>query len=248
LLGISEDITAQRIVAETLKTAKDTAEAANHELEAFSYSVAHDLRAPLRSIDGFSRALEEDCADKLDTAGLSHLRRIRSSAQQMGQLIDGLLVLSRVTRADLVREKLDLTRMARQSGARLQEIHPGRAIEWIVHEGLVGEGDARLLSATLDNLLGNAWKFTSKCARARIEVGMMNKNGDAAFFVRDNGAGFDQAYADKLFGAFQRLHSATEFEGTGIGLATVQRIVRRHGGRIWAEGEVGQGATFYFTL
>jgi light-regulated signal transduction histidine kinase (bacteriophytochrome) len=166
----------------------------------------------------------------------------------MGQLIDGLLVLSRVTRADLVREKLDLTRMAQQSGARLQEIHPGREIEWIVHEGLVGEGDARLLSATLDNLLGNAWKFTSKCARARIEVGMMNKNGDAAFFVRDNGAGFDQAYADKLFGAFQRLHSATEFEGTGIGLATVQRIVRRHGGRIWAEGEVGQGATFYFTL
>jgi PAS domain S-box-containing protein len=248
LLGISEDITAQRVVAETLKTAKDTAEAANHELEAFSYSVAHDLRAPLRSIDGFSRALEEDCADKLDTAGLSHLRRIRSSAQQMGQLIDGLLVLSRVTRADLVREKLDLTRMAQQSGARLQEIHPGREIEWIVHEGLVGEGDARLLSATLDNLLGNAWKFTSKCARARIEVGMMNKNGDAAFFVRDNGAGFDQAYADKLFGAFQRLHSATEFEGTGIGLATVQRIVRRHGGRIWAEGEVGHGATFYFTL
>jgi hypothetical protein len=248
LLGISEDITAQRVVAETLKTAKDTAEAANHELEAFSYSVAHDLRAPLRSIDGFSRALEEDCADKLDTAGLSHLRRIRSSAQQMGQLIDGLLVLSRVTRADLVRQKLDLTRMAQQSGARLQEIHPGREIDWIVHEGLVGEGDARLLSATLDNLLGNAWKFTSKCARARIEVGMMNKNGDAAFFVRDNGAGFDQAYADKLFGAFQRLHSATEFEGTGIGLATVQRIVRRHGGRIWAEGEVGHGATFYFTL
>jgi PAS domain S-box-containing protein len=248
LLGISEDVTERRLVARALKKAKDAAEDANHELEAFSYSVAHDLRAPLRSIDGFSRALEEDCADHLDVSGVSHLKRIRSSAQQMGQLIDGLLSLSRVTRAEIVREKVDLTRIAQQSGARLQEAHPDREVEWIVHEGLVGEGDARLLSAALDNLLGNAWKFTGKRALARIEVGSVIKNGDSTFFIRDNGAGFEQAYADKLFGAFQRLHTAAEFEGTGIGLATVQRIVRRHGGRIWAESEVGRGATFYFTL
>jgi PAS domain S-box-containing protein len=248
LLGISEDITERRNAAQVLKAAKDAAENANQELESFSYSVAHDLRAPLRAIDGFSQALEEDCAGKLDHDGIEHLRRIRSSAQQMSHLIDGLLGLSRVTRSDIVREKVDLTRLAQKTGARLQEAHPDRKVELIVDEGLVSEGDARLLSAVLDNLLGNAWKFTGKCAEARVEVGKRVEAGEPAFFVRDNGAGFEQAYAHKLFGAFQRLHSATEFEGTGIGLATVQRIVRRHGGRVWAEGKVGQGSTFYFTL
>ena len=170
------------------------------------------------------------------------------SDRPQAQLIDGLLSLSRVTRGELVREKIDLTRIARQSAARLRDVNPERQIEEIVQEGLAAEGDVRLISAVFDNLLGNAWKFTSKRATARVEVGKQTENGQAVFFVRDNGAGFDQAYAHHLFGAFQRLHAAAEFEGSGIGLATVQRIVRAHGGRVWAEGEVNRGATFYFTL
>jgi PAS domain S-box-containing protein len=248
LLGISEDITERRRAATQLKTARDAAEAANHELETFSYSVAHDLRAPLRAIDGFGEALLEDCADKLDAAGLAHLQRIRAAAQQMGQLIDGLLGLSQVTRSEIARAEVDLTRIARQSGARLREAHPQREVELLVDDGLVAVGDVRLLRAVFDNLLGNAWKFTGKCAHPRIEVGRRREDGHDVFFVRDNGAGFEQAYVHKLFGAFQRLHGATEFEGSGIGLATVQRIVRRHGGGVWAEGEVGRGAMFSFTL
>jgi PAS domain S-box-containing protein len=248
LLGISDDTTEQREVAVALKAAKEAAEAAIQELEAFSYSVAHDLRAPLRAIDGFSLALEEDCGDKLDAAGALHLKRVRTSAQHMARLIDGLLGLSRVTRGELVREKVDLTHLAQQAAARLRETAPDRQVDLVVQEGLEVEGDARLLTAALDNLLGNAWKFTGKCAHARVEVGRETDESGRVFFVRDNGAGFEQAYAQKLFGAFQRLHSVTEFEGSGIGLATVQRIVRRHGGRIWARGEVGRGATFYFTL
>jgi PAS domain S-box-containing protein len=248
LLGISEDITEHRRAAAALKMAKDAAETANHELETFSYSVAHDLRAPLRAIDGFGQALEEDCADQLDAAGVEHLQRIRTAAQQMGQLIDGLLGLSQVTRGEIVRADVDLTQIARQSGARLREAHPQHKVELLVDEGLVTMGDFRLLTAVFDNLLGNAWKFTSKCAHPRVEVGRRTEDGHAVFFVRDNGAGFEQAYVHKLFGAFQRLHGASEFEGSGIGLATVQRIVRRHGGGVWAEGEVGRGATFSFTL
>jgi PAS domain S-box-containing protein len=248
LLGISDDTTEQREVAMALKTAKEAAEAAIQELEAFSYSVAHDLRAPLRAIDGFSLALEEDCGAKLDAAGALHLKRVRTSAQHMARLIDGLLGLSRVTRGELVHEKVDLTLLAQQAGARLRETAPDRQVDLVVQEGLAVEGDARLLTAALDNLLGNAWKFTGKCSHARVEVGRQAVESGGAFFVRDNGAGFEQAYAQKLFGAFQRLHSVTEFEGSGIGLATVQRIVRRHGGRVWAQGEVGRGATFYFTL
>jgi signal transduction histidine kinase len=232
---------------QALQHANHFLDAANRELEAFSYAVAHDLRAPLRAIDGFSQALLEDCAGKLDADGTGHLERVRSGVAQMGRLIDGLLVLSRVTR-EIVREKVDLSELATDSGARLREAHPGRDVELVVHDGLVVLGDARLLAAALDNLLGNAWKFTGKCAHARIEVGEKREDGVRVFFVRDNGAGFDPAYADKLFRAFQRLHSVTEFEGTGIGLATVQRIVQRHGGWIRAEGEVGRGATFYFTL
>lgn len=248
LLGISEDITERRRAAAVLKAAKDAAEAANEELEAFSYAVAHDLRAPLRSVAGFSIALEEDYADKLDKTGLEFLSRMRESARQMAQRIDGLLGLSRLSRGDLVIERLDVSRIAEQSAATLREAYPDRDVEVVVQRDLVAEGDARLIASVLDNLLGNAWKFTGKRNVARVEVGASTKDGVRAFFVRDNGAGFDQAYAQRLFGAFQRLHSAGEFEGTGIGLATVQRIVRRHGGRIWAEGEVERGATFYFTL
>ena len=221
---------------------------ANQELEAFSYSVAHDLRAPLRSIDGFSQALLEDYAGKIDAEGRQYLQLIRESAQQMGQLIDDLLTLSRVTQSELHYELVDLTVLARSVLARLQKNEPRRKVELIISEGLMANGDARFLGIVLENLLGNAWKFTGRRPVARIEVGARQKKGCPVFFVRDNGAGFDMAYAHKLFGVFQRLHSAVEFEGPGIGLAIVQRIVRRHSGRVWAEAEVGRGATVYFTL
>jgi light-regulated signal transduction histidine kinase (bacteriophytochrome) len=232
---------------ERLREAKGAAEAANQELEAFSYSVAHDLRAPLRGVDGFSQALLEDYADKLDDEGRRYLNYLRESAQRMGRLIDDLLALSRVTRAELVREPVDLAELARSVVAQLQRTDPDRRMEIAIDADIAAQGDARLLRIALENLLGNAWKFTAKRAEARIAVGVTSENG-RAYFVRDNGAGFDMAYASKLFGVFQRLHSASEFEGTGIGLATVQRIISRHGGRIWATGEVDRGATFFFTL
>jgi light-regulated signal transduction histidine kinase (bacteriophytochrome) len=235
-------------VNENLQQAKAATEAANRELEAFSYSVAHDLRAPLRSIDGFSQALLEDWADLLDDNGKLHLRYLREAAQDMAALIDGLLGLSRVTRSELRREAVDLSEIARTSLAQLKRTAPDRAVETSVADGLVVQGDPRLLRGLLENLLGNAWKFTRNCAVAKIEVGTAPNDGQRSYFVRDNGAGFDMAYAGKLFGPFQRLHSASEFEGTGIGLATVQRIVSRHGGRVWAEGAPGRGATFYFTF
>jgi light-regulated signal transduction histidine kinase (bacteriophytochrome) len=231
-----------------LQQAKVATQIANQELEAFSYSVAHDLRAPLRGIDGFSQALLEDYGDMLDDEGKQHLRFVRESAQQMAQLIDDLLALSRVTRGELLREPVDLSGLVRAALAQAQKTHPDRCVETVVADGLTAEGDARLLKAALDNLLGNAWKFTSRRAQARIEVGAAVKDGERVFFVRDDGVGFDMAHAAKLFGVFERLHSSAEFEGTGIGLATVQRIVRRHGGRIWAESQPGRGATFYFTL
>jgi light-regulated signal transduction histidine kinase (bacteriophytochrome) len=233
---------------ETLRDAKTATEAANRELEAFSYSVAHDLRAPLRGVDGFSQALLEDYADKLDDEARGYLKHVRHSAQEMGRLIDDLLALSRVTRSELVRESVDLSDLARSVATQLQRAQPARRVEIVIADGIVAEGDARLLRIALENLLGNAWKFTSKRGEPRLEVGVTSGAEGVAYFFRDNGAGFDMAYASKLFGAFQRLHSAHEFEGTGIGLATVQRIVNRHGGRIWATGEVDRGATFYFTL
>lgn len=240
---------AERVrVEEALRHAKAVAEAASKELEAFSYSVAHDLRAPLRSIDGFSQALLEDCADRLDNDGKRYLKHVCDAAQQMGELIDDLLNLSRVTRAELRRERVDLSELARAVLARLQEAQPDREVEFVVQCGLVAQADSRLLDVILMNLLGNAWKFTAKRASARIEFAAKVDEKPLVFFVRDNGAGFNAAYAGKLFGVFQRLHAAHEFEGTGIGLATVQRIVRRHDGRVWAEGEVDRGATFYFTL
>ena len=221
---------------------------ANKELEAFSYSVSHDLRAPLRGIDGWSLALLEDYHDHLDEQGRQYLDRVRSETQRMGRLIDGMLQLSRVTRAEMRQEPVNLSAIAQALAARLQEAEPGRQVEFIIQAGLSARGDARLLEAALSNLLGNAFKFTSQRAQARIEFGQTETHGQRAFFVRDNGAGFDMAYAQKLFGVFQRLHKASEFPGTGIGLATAQRVIHRHGGRVWAEAGVNQGATFYFTL
>jgi light-regulated signal transduction histidine kinase (bacteriophytochrome) len=236
-------------VIDRLKRVSNQLALANKELEAFSYSVSHDLRAPLRSIDGFSQALLEDYADKVDAEGKDHLQRIRGAAQRMADLIEALLTLSRVTRSEIHRTTLDLSGLARAIAAELQQREPGRQAEWGIQDDLAGDGDARLLRAVLENLLGNAWKFTATRAPARIEFGVWpGSNGRPTYFVRDNGAGFDMAYKDKLFGAFQRLHTQAEYRGTGIGLATVQRIIHRHGGRIWAEGAPEQGATFYFTL
>ena len=220
----------------------------NRELEAFSYSVSHDLRAPLRSIDGFSKILLEDYADELDEEGNDYLKRVRAASQRMGQLIDDLLDLSRMTRSEMRRESVDLSDLAKSFAEELKRSQPERRVEFLIEGGLLVEGDKSLLRVVLENLLRNAWKFTGKQTHARIEFGASEQEDKRAYFVRDNGAGFDMAYADKLFGAFQRLHGGSEFEGTGIGLATVQRIIHRHGGRVWAEGRVGYGATFYFTL
>ncbi len=234
----------QRVLERTAELA-----AANRELEAFSYSVSHDLRAPLRTIDGFSQAVLEDYAARLDDLGKDYLSRVRGATQHMGQLIDDLIKLARVARAEMKREAVDLSALAGEVLSALQKSEPGRELECHIEPGLTAKGDARLLRVVLDNLLGNAWKFTGRKPRARIEFGAIrDTDGAPGFFVRDNGAGFDMTYADKLFGAFQRLHTLSEFPGTGVGLATVQRIVHRHGGRVWAEGALEKGATFYFTL
>jgi signal transduction histidine kinase len=231
-------------------------DATNRELETFSYSVSHDLRAPLRAIDGFSMILLEDYASQLDAAGRDYLGRVRAASQKMGELIDGMLALSRLTRAEMRREPVDLTAVARAALADLQAAEPQRQVELVVAEGLNTVGDPRLLRAVLDNLLGNAWKFTGKTEHARIEFGRLPPEAAPAapgepeqvFFVRDNGAGFDMSHADRLFGAFQRLHREADFAGSGIGLATVQRVLHRHGGRAWAEAQPGLGATFFFAL
>ncbi|TET16261.1 MAG: PAS domain S-box protein [Dehalococcoidia bacterium] len=233
----------QRVIERTTQL-----QAVNKELEAFAYSVSHDLRAPLRSMEGFSQVLLEDYADWLDTQGRDYLQRVRSASQRMGELINDLLNLSRVTRSELRRETVDLSALAQTIATELRQSQPERRVEFIITPGLVVTGDATLLRAALENLLENAWKFTKKRPRARIEFGYAETGGQSAYFVRDNGVGFDMAYAGKLFGAFQRLHSSNEYEGTGIGLATVQRIIHRYGGNIWAESAVDQGATFHFTL
>src|SRR5881394_3571462 len=233
---------------EDLKRRSAELEAANKELKTFAYSVSHDLRAPLRAIDGFSRALVDHCWEKLDPRSRNDLQRVRAASQRMGQLIDDMLALSRVTRSEMRCTGVDLSALAESILAELQKNQPERRAEFFIAPKLMVNADANLLRIALENLLGNAWKFTSKRPKAQIELGATSHNGKPAYFVRDNGAGFDMAYAGKLFGAFQRLHSGDEFEGTGIGLATVQRIVNRHGGRVWAEGKVNQGATFYFTL
>ncbi|MBA4062988.1 MAG: hypothetical protein C0501_04635 [Isosphaera sp.] len=231
-----------------LREANRELAAANRELEAFCYSVSHDLRAPLRAIDGFSRELLDAYADRLDDQGRHYLTRVRAGTQRMGQLIDDLLNLSRVSRAEMCRERVDLTAMAEAVVGELRQRDPGRRVAFTARPGLAVDADPRLVRVVLENLLGNAWKFTSRRPEAAIEFGREEHRGRAAFCVRDDGAGFDMAYADKLFGAFQRLHPDREFPGTGVGLATVQRVVRRHGGEVWAEGEPGRGAAFYFTL
>ena len=231
--------------------------AANKELEAFSYSVSHDLRAPLRIVDGFSRMVLEDCAEKLDVEGRENLNTVRAASQRMGQLIDDMLRLSRITRGEMHCGPVNLSALAEEVAQGLGKGEPERNVEWSIEPGLVAEGDVHLVRIALENLLCNAWKFTGKRPDARIEFGRTRHGGPEggeggekgmAYVVRDNGVGFDMTYAGKLFGAFQRLHSAAEFPGTGVGLATVQRIVHRHGGRVWAEGEAGRGAAVYFTL
>jgi light-regulated signal transduction histidine kinase (bacteriophytochrome) len=236
-----------RLLSESERRRTAQLEAANKELEAFSYSVSHDLRAPLRSIDGFSLALMQDCAEKLDPTGRGYLERVRAASQRMAQLIDDLLNLARVTRAEVRQEAVDLGRLARTILARLESEDPARRVEYVVDGQAVAHGDPLLLRVMLENLLSNAWKFTAKKPAARIEFGTARQNGTTTYFVRDNGCGFDMKYADKLFGTFQRLHGS-EFPGSGVGLAIVQRVVQRHGGRAWAESIEGEGATFSFTL
>ena len=256
LFGISWMLVRSRTLAvrasKDLEDANRELEGTNRELEAFSYSVSHDLRAPLRTIDGFSQILQEDYERALDDEGMDYLGRVRAASKHMATLIDDLLDLSRVGRRPLRREPVDLARLAAGIIEDLRAAEPGREVEFVSGEHIMAWGDVSLLKVALENLLGNAWKFTAREEEARIEFGADSRPGPGSlapvYYVQDNGAGFDQAYADKLFGAFQRLHGQDEFEGTGIGLATVARIVHRHGGRVWAEGRVGGGATFYFTL
>jgi signal transduction histidine kinase len=222
--------------------------AANKELDAFAYSVSHDLRAPLRGIDGFSLALLEDFEDKLDDTGKDYLNRVRNGCVRMGLLIDDILKMSRLTRSEIRREDLDISLMAHKSIETFMLSEPDRKLDIDIQDNVRGSGDITLIQTVLDNLLGNAWKFTGKKEDAVISFGIVSENKPMTYFVSDNGAGFNMEYADKLFSAFQRLHSPGEFQGTGIGLASVQRIIHRHGGKIWAEGEEEKGATFYFTL
>jgi PAS domain S-box-containing protein len=239
-----------RITALHADLARRVAElgALNQELESFSYSVSHDLRAPLRSIAGFSQALREDYTGRLDAQADDYLGRITAAATRMGALIDDLLGLSRVSRREMHREPVDVGAIAAAVVEQLRRAEPERRVDVAIGEGLRASADPALLRVVIENLLGNAWKFTSGRPVARIELGPATASGPGAYCVRDNGVGFDMAYAHKLFGAFQRLHAAHEFPGTGIGLATVQRIISRHGGRVWAESEPGAGAAFYFTL
>ncbi len=254
---IREELLRRELDAAEARSAKELAEIRavlvaelerkNNELEAFSYSVSHDLRAPLRAIDGFSQALVEDFGTKLDGEALAHLGRVRAAAQRMGELIDDMLQLSRVTRAGITRKSVDVSALAADVAAELRTQEPDRQVEIVIEEGVFADADAGLLKIVLENLVGNAWKFTRKVEHPRIEFGV-TPDKEHAFFVRDNGAGFDMAFAEKLFRPFQRLHREAEFPGTGIGLATIHRVIDRHGGRVWGESSVGEGATFYFTL
>lgn len=254
VLGIFWDVTEKKAADEAIRLLSEEArrrsvelEAANMELEAFSYSVSHDLRAPLRTIDGFSQALIEDCGDAMTEEDREYLERIRTACARMEHLIDDLLRLSRVTRTEMHRRDVNLSEMAERIAADLQQAEPERRVSFDIQPGVIANADEQLVFIVLENLIGNAWKFTSGASEVRIEFGETDLRGERVFYVRDNGAGFDMAYVGKLFAPFQRLHSAEEFPGTGIGLAIVARVIRRHGGRVWAEGAPGKGATFYFT-
>ncbi|MDJ0763154.1 MAG: response regulator [Myxococcota bacterium] len=233
---------------EALRRHRERLAAVNEELEAFAYSVSHDLQAPLRVIKGYGQALLEDCLKKLNNQEQDYLHRVLHQAGRMSQLIDDLLALSRVTRAEMTYEPVDLSKITREISAHLREAEPGRNAVIRIADNLTALGDPRLIYQALDNLLANAWKFTKHRGQTEIELGLLTRNGEPIFFVQDNGAGFDMKYADKLCAPFQRLHSNKAFPGTGIGLSTVHRIVKRHGGRLWFESEVDKGATFYFTL
>jgi PAS domain S-box-containing protein len=255
IIGFSLDVTerkkAEKVILElneTLRRNNVELEALNRELEVFAYSVSHDLRAPLRTIDGFSLAILEDYSNKLDDQGKDYLKRLRGSSQKMAQLIDDLLKLSRVTRSEMHSDPVDLSGMVRKRSSELQGEQPDRLVEFVISPKVHVIGDKNLLAVVVDNLLGNAWKYTGKHPSARIEFGTTEINGKTAYFFKDDGAGFDMKYKAKLFAPFQRLHTSEDFPGTGIGLATIQRIVRRHGGEAWAEGETEKGATFFFTL
>ncbi|SNB47271.1 ATP-binding protein [Geobacter sp. DSM 9736] len=223
-------------------------EVANEELESFGYSVSHDLRAPLRHIDGYSKALQEDCSDLLPVDGKMFIQRVRHAVVRMNQLIDDMLKLANVTSCGITRQPVNLSGMARTIMNELQQAQPERKVVSSIGDGITAYGDPRLLRVVMTNLLGNAWKYTGNKDAAEIEFGCLNSDQGPTYFVRDNGAGFDMNYAGKLFNPFQRLHGPEEFEGSGIGLATVQRVIRRHGGKVWGEGITGQGATFFFTI
>jgi len=249
---ITERKQVERRICELNRELKDRAvelETANKELEAFSYSVSHDLRSPLQNIDSFSQILVEEYANRLEADGRDYVQRLRASCQHMEEIIDGLLALSNMARHELVLDRVHLSTLAKAVAAELKQKDPDRLVDWVIAEGLTVEGDARLLRVVLENLMGNAWKFTAKRPRARIEFGALPQcNGARTYFVRDDGAGFDMTRAGQLFAPFKRLHDQSQFRGTGIGLATVQRVIQRHRGKIWAEGAVDQGATFCFTL
>lgn len=247
-VGVAKDMTERKRIENALLVAKTAAETANKELEAFSYSVAHDLRAPLRSINGFSQALLENYSDKLDEEGRDFLGRVRAGSARMALLIDDLLRLAQVSRSAVRAADFDISALARDVAAGLKSADPERAVRFVIADGLKAHGDPALVRAALENLIGNSWKYTKRRPSATIEFGETVRDGRRAYFVRDDGAGFDMAFAKKLFSPFSRLHTAAEFEGTGIGLATVQRIISRHGGSIWGESAVDKGAVFYFTL
>ncbi len=231
-----------------LKQRSAELEAANQELESFSYSVSHDLKAPLRTLDGFSEAVLSEYGDKLDETGKDYLERVKKASQNMSQMIEDLLKLSHVTRADMDICNVNLTDLAGSIVDELKSMQPDRQVEFIIVPDMKASGDRQLLKILLRNLMENSWKYTSQSSDARIELGFISQEDNIAYFVKDNGIGFDMKYAEKLFQPFQRLHNNKDYPGTGIGLATAQRVIRKHGGRIWAESEIGQGATFYFTL